>query len=52
MTFGEVMPIGEPPLLKSRKEITRVEAIRLWAEKRKAGWQVCPPQWTPPSLSR
>ena len=48
LTLGEVMPAGEPPLLKSRKEITRVEAIRLWAEKRKTGWQTCPPQWTPP----
>ena len=48
LTLGEVMPAGEPPLLKSRKEITRVEAIKLWAEKRKAGWQTCPPQWTPP----
>jgi len=47
LTTGELIP-GQAPLLKSRKEITRVEAIRLWAEKRKAGWQTCPPQWTPP----
>jgi hypothetical protein len=52
VTFGEVMPGGEPPLLKCRKEITREEAIRLWAEKRKAGWQMCPPQWTRPTPLR
>jgi hypothetical protein len=48
LTFGEVMPAGEPPLLKSRKEITREEAIKLWAQKCKEGWQPCPPQWMPP----
>ena len=53
LTTGELIP-GQAPLLKCRKEISREEAIKLWAEKRKAGWQVCPPQWTPPSalLSR
>ena len=44
VTFGEVMPAGEPPLLKKRREITRVEAIKLWAEKRQHGWQACEPQ--------
>jgi len=52
VTFGEVMPAGEPPLLKNRREITRVEAIKLWTEKRKAGWTVCPPQWNPPPPPR
>jgi hypothetical protein len=47
LTSGELMP-GQPPLLKRRKEIIREAAIRLWAEMRKAGWQVCTPQWTPP----
>ena len=47
LTTGELIP-GQAPLLKCRKEITREEAIQLWAQKRKAGWQVCPPQWTPP----
>jgi hypothetical protein len=46
--LGEVMPSGEPPLLKHRKQLSREQAIKLWAEKRKAGWQTCPPQWTPP----
>jgi hypothetical protein len=48
VTLGEVMPGGQPPLLKRRRELTREEAIKLWAEKRKVGWQVFPPQWTPP----
>ena len=47
LTSGELIP-GEPPLLKCRKEITRDEAIKLWAQKRKQGWQPCAPQWTPP----
>ncbi|MEX0588913.1 MAG: DUF1651 domain-containing protein [Cyanobium sp.] len=37
-------------LLKCCKEITRDEAIKLWAEKWKAGWQVFSPKWTPPPL--
>ena len=53
VTLGQRMAGGEPPLLQKRKELTREQAIRLWTEKRKAGWQVCPPQWTPPPpLSR
>ena len=48
VTLGEVMPSGEPPLLKHRKQLSREQAIKLWAEKRKAGWHTCPPQWTPP----
>ena len=45
---------GQAPLLKYRKEIRRDEAIKLWAKKRRSGWQVCTPQWKPPSalLSR
>ncbi|MCP9911043.1 DUF1651 domain-containing protein [Cyanobium sp. BA20m-p-22] len=52
VTFGEVMPSGEPPLLKHRRELMRNEAIKLWAQKRRAGWQVCSPQWTPSPLRR
>jgi hypothetical protein len=48
VTFGEVMPGGEPPLLKHRRELMRNEAIKLWTQKRRAGWQVCEPQWKPP----
>jgi len=47
LTSGELIT-GQAPLLKCRKEITREEAIKIWSEKRKAGWQVCLPQWTPP----
>ena len=51
VTSGELLP-GEPvPLLKRRRELTREEAIRLWAQKRREGWQVCSPQWQlPPQL--
>jgi hypothetical protein len=52
VTFGEVMAGGEPPLLKKRKELTREQAIKLWAQKRQAGWQACPPQWIPPHPDR
>ena len=47
VTFGEVMPSGEPPLLKHRRELMRDEAIKLWGQKRQEGWQACPPQWIP-----
>jgi hypothetical protein len=48
VTLGEWIP-GEPvPLLKRRRELTREQALRLWAQKRQQGWRVCLPQWTPP----
>jgi len=47
LTTGELIP-GQAPLLKRREEITRVQAIKLWAQKRQHGWQPCEPQWTPP----
>ena len=47
LTSGELIS-GQAPLLKCRKEITREEAIKLWAQKRKQGWQPCEPRWTPP----
>jgi hypothetical protein len=52
MTLAEAMPGGEPPLLKHRRELMRNEAIKLWSQKRSAGWQVCAPQWKPPPLPR
>ena len=52
VTFGEVRPGGEPPLLKHRRELMRNEAIKLWAQKRRAGWQACEPQWIPPQPLR
>jgi len=48
VTLGELMPAGQPPLLKSRKQLTREQAVRLWIQKRQEGWRVYPPQWTPP----
>jgi len=47
VTSGELIP-GQAPLLKRRRELAREEAIRLWAQKRREGWQVCSPQWQPP----
>ncbi|MBE9171701.1 DUF1651 domain-containing protein [Cyanobium sp. LEGE 06143] len=45
ITSGELLA-GEPvPLLKNRREISRSEALKLWGEKRKAGWRLCRPQW-------
>jgi len=45
ITSGELLP-GEPvPLLKNRREISRDEALKLWGEKRKAGWAPCSPKW-------
>ena len=48
VTSGEVMTGGEPPLLKKRRELTREQAIKLWAQKRQQGWQPWEPQWLPP----
>ena len=45
ITTGELLPDQEIPLLKSRRELSRAEALKLWAEKRKAGWCPCSLQW-------
>ncbi len=50
VTLGEVMAAGEAPLLKRRKELTREQAIKLWAQKLQQGWQPCEPQWLPPPV--
>ncbi|MFM7674541.1 MAG: DUF1651 domain-containing protein [Synechococcus sp.] len=42
---GELLPDQPVPLLKRRQELTREKARQLWAQKRQAGWRVCPPQW-------
>ncbi len=52
VTFGEVMPRGEPPLLKHRKQLTREQAVQLWTQRRQQGWQPCAPQWLPPQPPR
>ncbi len=45
ITTGELLPDQEIPLLKSRRELSRAEALKLWAEKRQQGWAPCSPQW-------
>ncbi len=45
ITTGELLPDQEIPLLKSRRELSRAEALKLWGQKRKAGWVPCSPQW-------
>lgn len=52
VTSGELLPDGQPPLLKRRQELTREQAIQLWRQKRQQGWQLCVPQWSPPALPR
>ena len=52
VTLGELMPGDAPPLLKRRKELTREQAMKLWAQKRELGWQPCAPQWNPPQPRR
>ncbi len=45
ITSGELLPGEAVPLLKNRREISRDEALKLWGEKRKAGWVPCSPLW-------
>ena len=49
ITSGELLPDQAVPLLKRRMELTREEALRLWAEKRQQGWQACEPHWALPT---
>jgi hypothetical protein len=37
------LPDQPVPLLKTRLEISREEALKLWASKRKEGWQPTAP---------
>jgi hypothetical protein len=45
ITSGELLPGEQVPLLKNRREISRDEALKLWATKRQEGWRPCSPQW-------
>ncbi len=45
ITFGELLPDQEVPLLKTRREMSRDEAIKLWSAKRRQGWVSCSPKW-------
>jgi hypothetical protein len=48
ITSGELLPDQTVPLLKRRWELSREEALRLWSEKRREGWQPTKAQWQPP----
>ena len=48
--MGELLPDQPVPLLKRRLELSREEALKLWNEKRKEGWQPTAPQWQPPLI--
>jgi hypothetical protein len=50
ITSGELLPDQPVPLLKKRWELSREDALKLWAEKKGEGWQACAPQWKPPLL--
>ena len=50
VTVGELLPDQSVPLLKRRLELSRGEALKLWASKRKEGWQPTAPLWHPPQL--
>jgi hypothetical protein len=50
VTVGELLPDQPVPLLKRRLELSREEALKLWAEKKQQGWQSTAPQWDPPQM--
>ncbi len=41
ITNGEILPDQRIPLPKSRRELSRAEALKLWEEERQAGWVPC-----------
>ena len=43
VTVGELLPDQPVPLLKRRLELSREEALKLWAQKRRQGWQATTP---------
>ena len=51
VTVGELLPDQSVPPIKRRLELSREEALKLWAEKRQQGWQSTAPLWHPPQLS-
>ena len=50
VTSGEWLAGQVAPLLKRRERLSREQAIRLWRQKRQAGWKSCAQQWPPPSF--
>ena len=43
--LGRHLLLHEPPLLKSRRQLTLSQARELWRNRVKAGWQRVEPQW-------
>jgi hypothetical protein len=50
VTVGELLPDQPVPLLKRRLELSREEALKLWGEKKKQGWQATTAQWQAPPV--
>ena len=50
VTVVELLPDQPVPLLKRRLELSREEALKLWAEKRQQDWQITAPLWDPPQM--
>jgi hypothetical protein len=50
VTVVELLPNQLVPLLKRRLELSREEALKLWAQKRPQGWQTTAPLWDPPQM--
>ena len=50
MTVGELLPDQQVPLLQPLLELSREEALKLWAEKKQQGRQPTTAQWQPPPL--
>ena len=48
VTVGELLPDQPFPLLKRRLQLSREDALKLWAEKKQQGWQLTTAQWQPP----
>jgi hypothetical protein len=43
ITNGELLLGEQVPLLKNRREISRDEALKLWAARRQEGWRPTQP---------
>ena len=43
--LGRHLLLHEPPLLKSRRQLTLSQARELWRNRVKAGWKRVEPQW-------
>jgi hypothetical protein len=50
VTVGELLPDQPVSLLKRRLVLSREVALKLWAEKKKQGWQATRAQWQAPPV--